>query len=173
MKTTLTMVILMMSLGCSKADKYKRTVDSVDMDRFMAKWYVIAGRLTSFEDGAHNAVETYTWNSEKKRIDVDFKMRINSFDGEEKSIPQKAWIHNTTTNAHWKISPFWPLKLNYLIVDLADDYSWTVVGVPSQRWVWIMAKDWNMNDEKLEMIIKRVTDKGYSVANVQRVPQKW
>jgi apolipoprotein D and lipocalin family protein len=173
MKIILAMVFLMMNLGCTTADKYLKTVDYVDMDRFMTSWYVIAGRLTSFEDGAHNAVETYTWNKEENRVDVDFKMRINSFDGEQKSFPQKAWIHNKKTNAHWKISPFWPLKFNYIIVDLAEDYSWTVVGVPSQRWVWIMAKDWEMSDEKLNMILKIVSDKGYSVIDVKRVPQKW
>lgn len=162
-----------MSFSCAAGSDFKRTVDYVDMDRFMTKWFVIAGRLTSLEDGAHNAIESYTWNEKKDRIDIDFTMRKGSFDGKLKSIPQKGWVQNYKTNAHWKISPMWPLKFNYLIIDLADDYSWTVIGVPSQKWVWIMAKDWDMNDKKLNMIIKRVNDMGYSVKDVKRVPQKW
>lgn len=47
--------------------KYKKTVDLVDIDRFMGKWYVIASRPTFLEEGAHNAIETYTWNNKKPR----------------------------------------------------------------------------------------------------------
>ncbi|MDC1175450.1 lipocalin family protein [Bacteriovoracaceae bacterium] len=160
-------------LGCSSKSDYQTKVKYVDLDRFMGQWYVIAGRLTSFEDGAHNALETYTWNKEEERIDVDFTMRVDSFKGKLKSIPQKAWVHNKKTNAHWKISPFWPLKLNYLIVEVAEDYSWTVVGVPGQEWVWIMAKEWNISDEKLKMILNRTKTLGYSVRDVRRVPHLW
>jgi apolipoprotein D and lipocalin family protein len=100
-------------------------------------------------------------------------MRVDSFDGKLKSIPQKGWIQNSKTNAHWKISPFWPLKFNYLIIDLAEDYSWTVIGVPSQKWVWIMAKDWNMNPDDFDMIVSRIESMGYSTKDIIKVPQKW
>lgn len=166
-------MVCLMSTGCAGSKNFNKTVDYVDMDRFMTNWYVIAGRLTSLEDGAHNAVEKYKWNSEKNRIDIDFTFRKNSFDGKKKAIPQKGWIHNEKTNAHWKISPLWPLKFNYLIIDLAEDYSWTVIGVPSQKWVWIMAKNWSMSDDELNMILKRLESMGYSAADVKRVPQKW
>jgi apolipoprotein D and lipocalin family protein len=173
MKLILWMVVYLMTISCTTGRDFKRTVEYVDMDRFMTKWFVIAGRLTSLEDGAHNAIESYSWNEKKDRIDIDFTMRKGSFDGKIKSIPQKGWIQNYKTNAHWKISPLWPLKFNYLIIDLADDYSWTVIGVPSQKWVWIMAKDWNMKDDKLKMIISRINDMGYSIKDINRVPQKW
>ncbi len=173
MKNVLFILVCLMSFSCESGSKFRKTVDYVEMDRFMTKWFVIAGRLTSFEDGAHNAIESYSWNAEKSRIDIDFTMRKDSFDGKLKSIPQKGWIENHKTNAHWKISPFWPLKFHYLIIDLAEDYSWTVIGVPSQKWVWIMAKDWKMSEEKLAMIIKRVKDMGYSIKDIKRVPQKW
>lgn len=172
MKSILAIMVSLMSFSCASGDFFK-TVDFVEMDRFMTKWYVIAGRLTSMEDGAHNATETYTWNEKKERIDIDFNFRKDAFDGKRKSIPQKGWVYNEKTNAHWKIRPFWPLKFHYLVIDLADDYSWTVIGVPSEKWVWIMAKDWKMDDAKLNMIIKRISDMGYSIKDINRVPQKW
>lgn len=152
---------------------YSRTTSAVDLERFMGKWYVIAGRLTFMEKGAHNAVEVYRWNTKEKRIDVDFTFRKDAFTGPLKSIPQKAWIENTNTNAHWKVSPFWPLKFNYLIIDLAPDYAWTVIGVPGQEWVWIMARDWQMDETTLAMIIQRLKDSGYNTKDIQRVPQRW
>ncbi|MBY0515438.1 MAG: lipocalin family protein [Bacteriovoracaceae bacterium] len=168
----ISIMMVLMTTGCSTT-QYSKTVPKVDIDRFMKKWYVIAGRLTFLEKGAHNAVEVYTWNKEESRIDIDFTFLKDSFSGKVKSVPQKAWIHNSKDNAHWKVSPFWPVKFNYLIIDLADDYSWTVIGVPGQEWVWIMAQDWKMSDETLAMIVKRIEASGYNVSKIKRVPQMW
>ena len=41
-----------------------KTVDQVDIDRFMGPWYVIANIPTFLEKGAHNAVETYSLNDD-------------------------------------------------------------------------------------------------------------
>ena len=103
----------------------------------------------------------------------DFYFNKDSFDGKVKKIPQKGWIQNKETNAYWKVSPFWPLKFDYLVIALADDYSWTAIGVPNQKYLWIMADDWYMDDEKLAEVTKVIKDKGYSVENIVRIPQKW
>ena len=58
-------------MGCASM-KYKKTVSKVELDRFMGKWYVIAGRFTYFEQGAHNAVENYSWNEKHNRVDINF-----------------------------------------------------------------------------------------------------
>lgn len=168
------MVILMTTLSCTSASaKFNTTVDYVDRDKFFKKWYVIAARPTSMEEGAHNSIEHYRWNEKKQRIDIDFYFNKDSFDGKIKKIPQKGWIHNEKTNAHWKVRPFWPFKFDYLIIDLAEDYSWTVVGVPSEKWVWIMSDNWKMDDKTLEMIISRIDKMGYSIKDIHRVPQRW
>ena len=152
---------------------YNKTVDKVETEKFMGRWYVQAGRLTFLEEGAHNAVETYTWNEEDQKILIDFVFNKDSFEGKKKSIPQKGWIHNKSTNAHWKVSPLWPLRFDYLIIDLADDYSWTAIGVPNQKYLWIMSRDWNFSDAKVTEILTRLKAKGYDVEKTIRVPQKW
>lgn len=168
---TLVGLTLVFSLGCSSM-KYNRTVDSVDLHKFMKRWYVIAGRVTSLEKGAHNATETYTWNEKEQRIDIDFKFNKDSFDGEVKSIPQKAWVENTKTNAHWKVQPFWPLKFNYLIIGLDSNYDWTVIGVPSGEYIWIMASVSHLSDGKLQEIIETVRKNGYPDQDIKLVPQQ-
>jgi apolipoprotein D and lipocalin family protein len=107
------LLVILLFLGACSNMSYNKTVEKLDIDRFMGKWYVIAARYTIFEEGAHNSVEYYTWNEKEKRIDVDFRMRKGSFDGVEKAYPQKAWIHNTETNAHLKIQFFWPFKFDF------------------------------------------------------------
>ncbi len=149
---------------------YTKTAKNVDLHRFMGKWYVLAGRFTFLEAGVHNGVETYTWNSKHERVDISFTFNKNSLTGPLKSIPQKGWIKNKTTNAHWLVSPFWPIKLDYLIIDLADDYSWTAIGVPNGKYLWIMARKQNISEVNIEQILEQLKQKGYPVDNVIFVP---
>lgn len=90
-----------------------------------------------------------------------------------KSLPQTGWVYNKTTNAHWKVSPLWPLKLDYLIVGLAPDYSWTVIGVPNQNYVWIMARDYNLNQAQLDQIIEEMKKRNYNMDDLVKVPHKY
>jgi apolipoprotein D and lipocalin family protein len=92
-------VMLMSCLFIGCAHSFDRTVDYVDRDRFMGSWYVQAGRFTSFEDNAFNAVENYSWDEQNKKIIIDFHFNQGSLNGALKKIPQKAWITNEVTNA--------------------------------------------------------------------------
>jgi apolipoprotein D and lipocalin family protein len=148
-----------------------KTVSYVDIPKFMGTWYVIANIPTFVEKGATNAIEAYTWNEKENRIDVDFHYRKNSPNGELKSYPQKAWIHDTKSNAEWRVQPWWPLKFAYLIIDLAPDYSYTIIGVPSRNYVWIMAREKKLPDALLESLIKKLEAMGYDISKIQKVPQ--
>lgn len=167
------LLVILLFLGACSNMSYNKTVEKLDIDRFMGKWYVIAARYTIFEEGAHNSVEHYTWNEKENRIDVDFTYRKNSFDGKLKRITQKAWIHNKESNAHWKVQIIWPFKLDYIVVDIDENYEWVVVGVPSESYVWIMAREWKMSSEKLAQIKLRLDELGYSTKDISMIPQKW
>jgi apolipoprotein D and lipocalin family protein len=159
--------------ACSSNDlKPLKTVDSVDVKSFMGKWYVIANIPTFIEKGAHNAIETYTWNEKENRIDVSFKFNQDNFDGPEKSYPQKAFIYDTKTNAEWRIQPFWPLKLPYLVIDLAQDYSYTVIAVPNRNYVWIMARTPTMPEATYQSILEKLRQMSFDLKLLQKVPQK-
>lgn len=150
--------------GCSTLSKQEienLTVKSVDMQKFMGKWFVLGGRFTMFEKNVHNGIETYTWNEKESRIDIDFKYNEGSPSGKVKSIPQKGWIYNSKTNAHWNVQPFWPLKLDYLIIGLADDYSWTAIGVPNQNYLWVMSRSPENADKKIAAAKARLSEIGY------------
>ena len=131
MKIGVICIIMSLLTSCSTKRSFEIS-QQVDIDRFVKKWYVIAGRFTIFEEGAHNPVELYTWSKNKDRIDIDFSFLKDSFDGEKKTIEQKAWIFDKKSNAHWKVRPIWPLKLDYYIIAHDEKYSWSAVGVNNQ-----------------------------------------
>ncbi len=155
--------------GCT-GNSYQKTVEHVAIDRFMGTWYVITGRFTFLESGAHNAVEIYSWNEAKQRIDIDFRFNKDSLSGKEKKIPQTARIVDSQTNAHWKVSPFWPLSFDYLVIALDADYQWTAIGVPSQKYLWIMARTPSLTEEVLSNILQQLSANGYRTDSLVVVP---
>jgi apolipoprotein D and lipocalin family protein len=162
-KLLATLVFFILSVHAYSFDK---TVDFVDIDRFMGKWHVVAGRFTALEKNMYNAVETYNWNPVKNRIEIDFKYNKGSFNGPVKKIPQKGWIQNTTTNAHWIVSPLWPLKFDYLVIGLGEDYEWTAIGVPSEAYLWIMSRDPHMTKDKVDEILRTLENNKYNIENL-------
>jgi apolipoprotein D and lipocalin family protein len=150
---SLTLFGIFSTLVMSCAHSYNQTVDYVERDRFMGTWYVVAGRFTILEKDVFNSIEKYTWNEKKKQIDIDFSYNQGSLTGPVKKIPQTAWIVNEKTNATWKVSPFWPLKFTYLVVALDPDYQWAAIGVPNQNYLWIMARDPQFSQQKINDVL--------------------
>jgi apolipoprotein D and lipocalin family protein len=162
--------------SCLSTEPFTKTVEEVNLDRYLGTWYVIANRPTMFETDAYNATETYSLNQQIQKIDVDFRYKKGGFNGAEKTVPQTAWVQNKKTNAHWKISPWtWLpfINFDYLILDLDINYQWTVVGVPNQKYLWVMSRQPHMTDDLLLKILDRIKISGYNISDVNRVPQKW
>ncbi len=162
-----------MNVGCSTTGITLKTVEKVEISKFMGDWYVLAGRFTFLEKDVYNGIERYTWNQVKNRIDVDFTYNKGSFKGPKKSIPQTAWVFNEESKAHWKVSPLWPFKFDYLIVALEENYRWTAIGVPDQKYLWIMARDWRNPESIIKEATKRLNEIGYDTKNLIQVPQQW
>lgn len=163
------MTLLATLFGCSNKT-YNKTVDFVDRDRFMQDWYVQAGRFTPFEKDPYNSIESYRWNEKEQQIDIRFSYNQGSLTGEKKEIPQTGWVHNTKTNAHWKVRPWWPLKFDYLIIALDKvNYEWTAIGVPDEKYLWVMTKTPQFPRDKVQEILKEVAASGYSIKDIKFV----
>ena len=149
-----------------------KTVDYVDLDRFMGDWYVIANIPTFLEKGAHNAVETYAMNDDGT-IATTFTFRKDSCDGEEKEHNPKGFITNTETNAVWGMRFIWPIKADYRVIYLDDDYSATIIGRNKRDYVWIMAREPQLTDAEYQQLVDVVVAAGYDTSKLERVPQQW
>ena len=149
-----------------------QTVDYVDLERFMGDWYVIANIPTFLEKGAHNAVETYALNDDGT-IATTFTFRKDGFDGKLKQYNPKGFITDTETNALWGMRFIWPIKADYRVVYLDEDYTQTVIGRQKRDFVWIMARTPTLPDEDYEKILSFVESLGYDMSKVQKVPQQW
>jgi len=158
--------------GCVAKGPEMKTVDYVDVDRFMGPWYVIANIPTFLEKGAHNAVETYSLNDDGT-IATNFTYRKGSFDGKVKEYNPKAFVLDNESNARWGMRFVWPIKADYRIVYLDDDYTTTIIGRQSRDFVWIMARTPTISDVDYDQLVSVVESLGYDASKLERVPQRW
>jgi len=147
-----------------------KTVSRVDLPRYMGDWRVIAVIPYFAERNACDSIESYALRPDGK-IDNWFRCRRGSFAAKQKRYDFTAEVVNKQTNAEWKVRflPF--VKVAYLIIDLDPGYQWTVVGHPSRKYGWIMARDKSLPAPVMEGIRRRLAEQGYDPARFQMVPQ--
>lgn len=143
----------------------EQTVAYVDIDRFMGPWYVHGHTPLLVDTNAVNQVESYELREDGK---IATTFNFDRF-GKNWTLTPVAEIADPETNAHWKMQFVWPLKSDYLIVRLDDNYETTVVSVPDKQLIWIMSRSAQMEDSVYEQITSDLLADNYPVEKIQRV----
>ena len=143
----------------------------VDLKRFMGDWYVIANVPTFLEKGAHNAVESYKLDADGS-IAVHFSFNDGAFDGPLKTYTPRGFVLDAT-NALWGMQFIWPIKAEYLIAYVDEQYTQTIIARNARDYVWIMARTPQIADAEYRRLLDKVAALGYDMSKVQRVPQQW
>jgi apolipoprotein D and lipocalin family protein len=60
---------------------------------------------------------------------------------------------------------------NYWIIDLADDYSYAVVGTPDHKYLWILSRTPKMAADTYQQICSHVAEMGYDPDKLVRTDQ--
>ena len=160
----------MMLFGCQTLEPIY-TVGSVDLERFMGNWYVIASIPTFIEKDAYNAVESYRL-AENGTIETTFTFNKGGFDGPLKTYRPRGKVQDTSSNAVWGMQFVWPFTAEYRIIYLAEDYSETVIGRTKRDYVWIMARRPSISDAAYQRILQFLEEQGYDLAKLRMVPHK-
>ncbi|NVN91304.1 MAG: lipocalin family protein [Desulfuromonadales bacterium] len=172
MKQTLLTIALLIMAGCAASLPPLKTVDKIDIKRFMGPWHVIACIPTFIETEAYNAVETYALDPDGT-IDTVFTFRKGSFDGPPKRYNPRGFIVDAVNNSTWGMQFIWPIKAEYLITHLNEDYTQTVIGRNKRDYVWIMARTPHIPEGYYQRLVKDLENQGYDVSKLRKVPQRW
>lgn len=143
---------------------------SVDLARYMGKWYEIARLPNTFQRScAANTTATYALRSDGKIAVVN---ECRTANGRLKSEKGKAWVANPNgPNTKLKVTFFWPFSGNYWIIDLDPGYRWAVVGEPGRNYLWILSREPRLGETLYERIIESATRQGYAVGRLVKTAQ--
>ncbi len=147
-----------------------KVVESVDLQRYLGKWYEIASYPAWFQKGCTGSTAEYS-KLPDGRIQVINRCRKKRLDGTLKESKGKAEVVDKSTNAKLKIWFFWPFKGDYWIIELDDDYRWAVVGEPGRKYLWILSRTPVMDETVYQGILSRLPQKGYDSGRLQRTLQ--
>jgi len=148
-----------------------RTVAKVDLQRYMGDWYVLAHIPTFIEKGAYNAVESYRLNADET-IATTFNFNQDALDGPLKTYTPTGFVKNAASNAEWGMRFVWPVKAEYLITYLDDQYRYAIVARDRRDYVWILARSSQISEADYESLTERVRAMGYQMNLLRRVPHK-
>lgn len=151
--------------SCKSDYPYLATVRSVDLNKYIGKWYEIASFPQSFQKGCNCTTAEY-FLTDKDYIRVLNSCRKDSPEGKLKTAEGKAFIVEGTNNSKLKVQFFWPFKGDYWIIDLADDYSYAVVGHPNRQYLWILSRTPKMDSSIFNEITSRIEANGFDVSKL-------
>lgn len=145
-------------------------VDSVDLDRYLGRWYEIASYPAWFQKNCTAVTADYSLRDDGL-IEVVNSCRKGSLDGKLKQVKGRAKVVDTETNAKLKVSFFGPFWGPYWIIDLDPEYQWVVVGGPKRKYLWILSRAPQMDDALYADIVSRLPAKGYDPAGLNKTLQ--
>jgi apolipoprotein D and lipocalin family protein len=142
------------------------TVDRVDLDRYVGKWYEIASFPQWFQKGCVATSATYTLRKDGN-IDVLNECRKDTLDGKPKKAKGKAWVVDRESNARLKVRFFWPFSGDYWIIDLGSEYEYAVVGHPKRNYLWILSRESRMDPAVYDGILDRLKNQHYDLSRLR------
>jgi len=164
--------MVVMTAGCMNTRTPLRTVEHVDLPRYMGDWYVIANIPYFAEKNCVDSIESYALRDDGN-IDNWFTCRKGSFDAPMKrKASALAKVEDKATNATWSVHFFKVISVQYLILDLDPNYQWVAIGHPSRNYGWVLSRSKVLPDAAYQNILAKLAAQGYDTGKFKLVPQR-
>ncbi len=136
-----------------------KTVPSVDLNRYVGKWYEIARYPNRFEkECTADVTAQYTLRPDGK---IEVVNSCRKADGTMKSSKGSAKVADKKTNAKLKVTFFWPFYGKYWIIELDPEYRYAVVSEPGRDYLWILSRTPKLDPAVYDAITARLRQNGF------------
>ncbi len=165
--------IALLLTGCATtADLPDRpTVQEVEIDRYIGKWYEIARIDNRFERDLVGVTAEYTLRSDG-RINVLNSGYKNTLEGKRKTASGVARIPDPSQPGRLQVTFFLWFWSDYLILDLdTKDYQYALVGSYSNDYLWLLSRTPSMDESIYQMLLNRASALGYDTSKLILVAQ--
>ena len=168
----LSVTVVLLLISCqAKEVNVMETVASVDLNRYLGKWYEIATIPQRFQLGCHCVTAEYSLRPDGK-VKVVNSCRKDSPTGPPKSVTGQAKVVKGSNNAKLKVSFFWPFWGNYWIINLdQENYQWAIVSAPSRKTLWILSRTPEMDAALYEKLVEFCKDTGLNTELLLKTDQ--
>lgn len=170
-KVILLIFLIMSAFNSCSTSNYPPldVVDSVDVERYIGKWYEIARLPFKYQEGCSCTTAEYSI------IDSTTLRVINKCikEGELDDATGKAFVVEGSKNAKLRVQFFWPFRGDYWIIELdKENYSYAVVGTPSRKYLWILSRTAKMDEQLYNSLIEKCKAKGFDISKLEITNQE-
>jgi len=143
------------------------TTPTLDIRRFMGRWYEIARYEHRFEKGMTHVSATYTLSGNGK-IEV---LNEGLKEGKHKQIKGRAKQPNPQDPGKLKVSFFLWFYSDYYVLYIDPEYRYLLVGSSSDKYLWIMSREKSLAKETLDQLLDKLRVRGYDTDKLLFVAQ--
>jgi len=151
--------------GCAGGPPLK-TVPSVDLTRYSGTWHEIARYPNWFQRNCAGQVTAEYLPAQDGSLTV--RNACTRKDGSVESVKGRATVVPGSGNARLKVSFGGPFAGDYQIIGLDPDYQWALVGHPSRRYLWILARSPRISEKLTSRIVHLAVEQGYDAGRIVR-----
>lgn len=155
----------MLPIACSGQKVDNTPVSSFIPDNYLGNWFEIARFDHGFERDVQFATARYTM-TDKGTIKV-----INSGIRKGKTKTSVGKAKFTDTPGMLRVSFFGPFYSDYIVMMLADDYSYALVGSKSPDYLWILSRTPQLPERTMNAILTEARSRGYDTGKLIMVDQ--
>ena len=167
---SLLILINVMIFSSAYSQEKLSVVSEVDLNKYKGKWYEIA-RLPNFFERKLKCTSAFYSLRDDGRISVLNKGNYITNPQKESSASGVAWVPDSKYPAKLKVQFFWPFSGDYWILYLDKDYRYVLVGEPSLRYLWILARDKKLDENTYNMLLQKAVAGGYDIKTIIKVDQ--
>ena len=158
--------LLMGTANVGQQSQPVRTVERVDLDRYLGDWFEIARYPNRFQQQCAADVRASYSKRSDGRIDVVNRCRASNGSFTEASGVARVVDSRTFARLKVRFAPAWLSFLpvvwgDYWILGLADDYSWAVVGSPDRNYLWILGRRRELSADEYTSALAAVRANGF------------
>jgi apolipoprotein D and lipocalin family protein len=158
-------IVLLPLLSCTGIPAGVEVVRDFDLDRYLGTWYEIARLDHSFERGLERVTATYSPRA-KGGIEV-MNRGFNPAKDTWKEAVGKALPAGAPGKGRLKVSFFGPFYASYNIIALDHEhYGWAMVCGPSRKYLWILAREPELETGIVESMLARANELGFATQDL-------
>lgn len=143
---------------------------SVDLNRYAGTWYELGRYENRFEKGCEGVTAEYAWQ-EDGTISVINRCHQGKVDGPLDTAEGVAKIVPHTANTKLRVSFFGPFYGDYWVLDHGKDYSWSIVGEPTGRYLWLLFRKPHPSEKLKKHVWARAKALGYDTTLIRETEQ--
>lgn len=156
------------SATAASGTPYLPTAVKVDLQRYMGVWHEIARLEHHFQKNCIGSSAEYSLRDDGEVTVIN--RCIDDRDGSTREAKGRAWSVDPIDNSKLKVTFFWPFRGDYWIIELGENYQYSVVGAPNRHYLWILAREPVMDAVVYSGILERLRGQGFPVDNLIRRP---